>query len=906
MKLNIFKNKNTNIEKLNKKYQSQKYLAKKDFNQLNPNLVTLSLSVNKKRFANYDKPVAGTVIESGFFDWKHVYISNNLFANSVADYPYNKIHKLVNKAKQLTIHQKAKTWFRLSDTKSFICFAGAGSGKTTGIVLPTIVANALSPTQPNLLITDPKGELAKSTFNFLKENDYEVKVINLLDEKNSDCFSPFTLVKEFIWKMLEFPLDVYDLSIDLFNAKSEIINNLDTELKNVIYSLNDKPGVSAEKFWDQKASVAIHNIAWLIIDDLSFQYKKWEDLNVDLTEEEKLAKFHKIFIQFSFQSIYETLAGFGRSGATRYKEFYKNNFNVDIDNLSTNFIKEHKGLQQWKNLWRGEDSKSSFSEDIISNALNILEKFNIPALYNLTTFNTFSLDDLYGDKEKPFALFITINNSEIASLSYVSWFINYLLMKLNSYATKGNKTKLKKPLMCIFEEIGNVPYIQFLPITVNEGRGKNIFASLFFQTFAQYREKYLKDGDFMRSCAYRILLTNSEGYFVKELVDYAGYYQYFDKTNNKSIKENRLTENDIYSLPKYRAIIFQNDINVPYISGLIPFHLFGFKMLDRLNIKNTDPKFKDKNHIVYNPLTTNDQLNSLTVDKANVFDFDFSKQSKYKLTKELKQKLNELLDKMIKYVKRPEDKKYWQIRKETLEKQEIVDEQQTISLNIDLDNSITNQTSNNFIDLEFFQKIMDLSETKLSKFKEAKVYDGEFLEITNLARNVEGKILKIFQMENSKEILAYFSYNKLKKLKLDIQAQLNHSYKFILIKAIEYVDLKSLFKKQFNSHLDLDSFAKIKEAQKHLSWICELFNQKNDDINKNLFNSSNFKKINNVLNFQYIGFLIKYPRFLFLIQWNKSILDHFVKILRSEEKIRFLKLVLSDENIKHLIDLTNN
>ena len=44
MKLNIFKNKNTNIEKLNKKYQSQKYLAKKDFNQLNPNLVTLFLS----------------------------------------------------------------------------------------------------------------------------------------------------------------------------------------------------------------------------------------------------------------------------------------------------------------------------------------------------------------------------------------------------------------------------------------------------------------------------------------------------------------------------------------------------------------------------------------------------------------------------------------------------------------------------------------------------------------------------------------------------------------------------------------------------------------------------------------------------------------------------------------------
>ena len=917
-----------NISKLNNKYKNKKFLNKKDFHNLNPIILTNSLKINKQRFANYSKPIAGTVIESGFFSKKYVYLSNKIFRNSTINFPYNKINKYVNYNKFLNDFWRARVYFRLSETKSFICFAGSGSGKTTGIVLPTIMANALSPTQPNLLITDPKGELSKSSFVFLQNQGYKVKVINLLDEKNSDCFSPFTLIKEMIWKMIEYPLNCTDLSISVINKKLEIVNDLDTELKNIIYSLNDKPGISSEKFWDQKAAIAIHNIAWLLIDDLCIKYKKWESkkinnpkdnrffLNKNLSKTDKLSYFNELFVKFSFQSIYETLAAFGVSGSNKYKEFYKNKFKISIDDLSPQFIKEHKGLQQWKNLWRNQDSKSNFSEDIISNALNILEKFNVPSLHNITTFNTFSLDDLYGNKEKPFALFITINNSEVASLSYVSWFINYLLMKLNSFATKDGKTKLKKPLMCIFEEIGNVPYIQFLPVTVNEGRGKNIFVSLFFQTYAQYRNKYAHDGDFMRSCAYRVLLTNSEGHFVKELVEYAGFYEWFDKTNNKMVKEKRLTENDIYSLPKFQAIVLQNDINIPYYANLIPYHLFGYEMLSRLNIKINDPTFHKRRHIVYNPLAKADEFD---IDDAIAIDFDFVNHPQYKLTIAKKAKLVDAINKTINLVERQADKDYWKSLLDKLEKcipieQKLSPEQlneieankkgsiDLVSKDVkseDLENEIYSaqmlalifNSKNNSYD---FQRII---QTLLSK--------ENFFLFSDLNNNWESKLHRFFKMDKIQNLLSLFKVQDLNELKTNLinsENQIENHLIIAYLKLIEFVVLKEAYYNQFKQQITVELFKKIKTYYLLFNCLSQAFIK--NELNPTFQNQYNkFDDLLLQIDYSLLIFLIYQQDFNTLFKWNQKSFKNLKNILSNLEQKEQLSTLIDVKLFQFLTQL---
>lgn len=632
------RNQKNNIAYLNQKYTNIRCLTQKDFHNLNSFVLTLLNEKNDQKYKDSKLLIAGTVLESGFFDWKYEFISNKWFKNSFSKFPYAKINKWVNKNQELKTRWKIKAFLRLSETKSLICFAGAGSGKTTGVVLPTILANALSPTRPNLLITDPKGELAKSTFNFLKMQGYKVKVLNILDTENTDCFSPFSVVKELIWKMLQLPIDSSQLDLETFNKKINIVNLIDSELKNVIFSLDSDKKTTIADFWNRRALVAIHNIAWLIIDDLAIEFNQFKTNNSQLEENKLTIEFNKIFLKFSFQSIFKTLAEFGTDGVKKYKEFYQIKYDIDIDNLSSNFIEEHKGLQQWQNLWREEKNNSTLSADIISNALMMLEKFNNPVLKNLTIFNTFDLDDIYGNKKEPIALFVTINNAKPETLNYISWFINYLLLKINSFASEGKRTKLDKPLMCILEGIGNIPFIKALPFTVNEGRGKNIFVSLFFQTSEQYYEKYGHEGGgFIRSCAYKMLLTNSEGRIVDELVQYAGTWKYVNKQTEKVQIRPRLTKDIVYSLPRFKALIFQNDINVPYIAGLIPFQLFGIKPLKRLNIKLEHDIIQNKD-IIYNPL-----LNKKYWNMDDLIKYDFNWKEIIKVFKIDKNTINKLI-----------------------------------------------------------------------------------------------------------------------------------------------------------------------------------------------------------------------------------------------------------------------
>lgn len=885
-------NKN-NIDKLNNEYILKRFLSQKHFHVLNNSLIFFNNNLNQK--LNKKSIIAGTVIESGFMSWTWQNLSYTIFKNSFKKFPYSKINKLVNKEKELKIQDKTRIFFRLSETKSFICFAGAGSGKTTGVVLPTILANALSPTKPNLLITDPKGELAKSTFNFLKTQGYKVKVLNILDNENTDCFSPFTILKKEIYKMCKFPLDSSNLLNKIILKKQDIVNNVDVELKNIIYSLDEKNNYSIKDFWNQKALVAIHNIAWLIIDDLTLKFYDWKKQNPESNEEEKFKKFDEIFIKFSFQSIYSTLAEFGKDGVIKYKEFYLKKYKISIENVSSVFINEHKGLQQWKNLWR-QDGNKAISEDVISNALLMLEKFNNPLLKNLTIYNTFHLDDIYGDKKEPFALFITINNSQLATLDYVSWFINYVLMKVNSFAIQNSKTKLNKPLMCIFEEIGNIPFIKFLPVTVNEGRGKNIFVSLFFQTSEQYYEKYGREGGgFMRSCAYKMLLTNAEGKIVDDFVKYAGTYKIENKKTGKFDTKARLTENYIYSLPKFKALIFQNDINVPYIAGLIPFQLFGIKNLQQLNIKIKEELFfSNKLNLIYNPLNDGSEW---TLDDAIAVDFELeTKKGIWDLSKTKIKKITEGIEFLISEESENSKIQYWKnaIKKINKIEQNIL----ANKLNKTEEETISSSNEKEFINeiFDFKTKNKFISNDEKDKIKLLKLksdFKLNKIEISEIDLNITKNLNFLLSLKTKKEILNVFhkTCNNFTDLEYVLNSS-NSKFKNLIKRSIEFVNLKEEYFNFFNKKIDLNTFRIIKNYLYGMHLLFISFNKQTQKIfitkeNINKFNSI-FSDIRNDL-IKFI-FNIKNIRNLGTNPWSSKINQKIKELLQDNQTLNALFL----------------
>lgn len=82
---------------------------------------------------------------------------------------------------------------RLKLNGNILICGGSGAGKTFYEVKPNLMQ---MPHHCSFICTDPKGEILRSCGQMLKDNGYNVKVINLLEMDQSDCYNPFSYIRE--------------------------------------------------------------------------------------------------------------------------------------------------------------------------------------------------------------------------------------------------------------------------------------------------------------------------------------------------------------------------------------------------------------------------------------------------------------------------------------------------------------------------------------------------------------------------------------------------------------------------------------------------------------------------------------------------------------------------------------
>lgn len=68
---------------------------------------------------------------------------------------------------------------------------GSGVGKSQFLAKPQIYQANTS-----FVVTDPKGELLADTGQYLLDKGYVIKVLNLVNMKESDCYNPFSYIRE--------------------------------------------------------------------------------------------------------------------------------------------------------------------------------------------------------------------------------------------------------------------------------------------------------------------------------------------------------------------------------------------------------------------------------------------------------------------------------------------------------------------------------------------------------------------------------------------------------------------------------------------------------------------------------------------------------------------------------------
>lgn len=69
-----------------------------------------------------------------------------------------------------------------------MCLAQVGSMKTIGFLLTNLLELSLH--KKSIIVTDPKGEIFRTTSSYFKSIGYTLRVLNLNDMKHSDRWNP--------------------------------------------------------------------------------------------------------------------------------------------------------------------------------------------------------------------------------------------------------------------------------------------------------------------------------------------------------------------------------------------------------------------------------------------------------------------------------------------------------------------------------------------------------------------------------------------------------------------------------------------------------------------------------------------------------------------------------------------
>ena len=123
--------------------------------------------------------------------------------------------------------------------KNVAVFGGPGSGKSRDYVRNNVfeLVNA----RQSIIFTDPKGELFRDMYVYLKDQGYNVKVFNLVNLLNSDRWNPLTEVTD-------------DLSAQLFTE--------------VVMANTTAPGAKGDQFWAKGEQNLLKALLLYVVNEL--------------------------------------------------------------------------------------------------------------------------------------------------------------------------------------------------------------------------------------------------------------------------------------------------------------------------------------------------------------------------------------------------------------------------------------------------------------------------------------------------------------------------------------------------------------------------------------------------------------------------------------------------------------
>ena len=310
---------------------------------------------------------------------------------------------------------------------NILVVGGSGSGKTRFFCKPGVYSANCS-----YLITDPKGELLRASGGLLKNKGYDVKVFNLIDPSQSDCYNPFVYV----------------------HNEKDVLTLIDNLIKNT----TPRNASSNDPFWE-KAEIALDSALMLY-------------LISEAPPEER--NFETMLYMMNFAEV--------REDDDQYRS--------PLDMLFRALEEEqpnHVAVKQYKVF---KQAAGKTAKSILVSAAVRLAAFNIPQYARMTMVDEMDFGSL-GEKKR--AIFCVIPIADTSMNYLVGMLYTQCFQELYHRADEKHGGRLPVPVRVIQDEWANVAQPESYPKILATCRSYNIGLNIIVQNIQNIKALYEKE-----------------------------------------------------------------------------------------------------------------------------------------------------------------------------------------------------------------------------------------------------------------------------------------------------------------------------------------------------------------------------------------------------------------------------
>lgn len=533
--------------------------------------------------------------------------------------------KLINKDKDMEI--------AFNSPCHSLVIGSTGSGKTTTFVNPMIQLLGSSSAGSSMVITDPKGELFSLHSKLLKEQGYDVKVIDLRDTYSSYRWNPLDM----IW-------DNYQ---NYLNAHNNAFLRRDKPKDSGLKLMQPLEMFTDEKWYefDNKAYCDYDRL----IEAIKVYKKKmydevYEDLN-DLVsvlipiENEKDPMWEKGARSITLATLIAML----EDSADERLGMTKDKFN--FFNLAKILQNSSKDYLELRNYFAGRSVLSkaySLSKQVCDAAEQtrasymsiVYEKltlFNDAGICALTSSSDFSSEQL---AHKPTALFLKIPDEKDTRHNLAAIFILNIYKTLIKVASATEELSLERNVYFIMDEFGNMPKIEKFDKFITVGRSRKIWFTMIVQSYAQLNNVYGETvADIVKgNCGIKMFIGSNDMNTCKEYSELCGNITVVTNSSSGSIYSDDL---NLSMQTQVRPLIYPSELqrlnkpgdighsiivtfgNYPFKTYFSPSFKVPFYKKGMMDTSELAERFFDENEVFYNVEKRNEIVLQTTEDSTD-------------------------------------------------------------------------------------------------------------------------------------------------------------------------------------------------------------------------------------------------------------------------------------------------